>query len=277
MGKRIYLTESQFKSLICEAKMQVLIREATEANDFQGIKQAAKRALKKGLQVAAVIAALSAHISLSNSEKEELKKELEKEEYAIKHSGIYNEKGEEMIDYDKTLAGKLINYSENRDSIGYDKEKDRWYAPPRGKKYDRHQRGMGVDVNTNPFVKKYLRADNKGSYLSGEDEKKVRYMSMERAEKSYERRLAHAQDALQCYETPSEKKKAITMSAIYNLGEGFVARRMFEDKNLMDLLLNGTDEEYKAAVDKYYKLKRKGQRPKREQEFFDKETTPPQA
>lgn len=206
---------------------------------------------------------------LTTPQKEELQRELEREEYNIKHSGIYNEKGDEMMDYDRTLAGKLINYSENRDSIGYDRENDKWYAPPKGKKFDRRQRGMGVDVNTNPFVKKYLQADEHGSYLTGEDERKVRYMSIERAEKSYERRLAHAQKVCQSDEIPSEKKKAITMSAIYNLGEGFVARKMFEDKNLMNLLLNGTDEEYKAAVDKYYRIRRKGQRAQREQEFFN--------
>ncbi len=31
------------------------------------------------------------------------------------------------IDWDKTITGKLINYSENPDSIGYSDGK--WYAP----------------------------------------------------------------------------------------------------------------------------------------------------
>ena len=39
-------------------------------------------------------------------------------------------------------------------------------------------------------------------------------------------------------------KKAITMSAIYNLGQGNVANILFEDKNLMKAFLTGSDKEY---------------------------------
>lgn len=270
MGKRYYLTEEQFRLMINEAQRQELLETIGGGKDWDDIISKGVAALKKGFQLAAIVGILGTYYHLSPPDKQRVQDELEKEEYAIEHSGIYNHNGEEMKDYDKTLPGQLINYSENRDSVGYDKNSERWYAPPKGKKYDRKQRGMGVDVNTNPFVNKYLKVDKKGAYLTKDDEKKVRYMSIERAEKCYERRLAYVRKVFNDYETePSEVKKALTMSAIYNLGEGYAARKLFEDKNLMNLFLYGTDDEYRAALDAHYKVKRKGQRSAREQEFLD--------
>ena len=64
--------------------------------------------------------------------------------------------------WDKTLTGKLINFSENPDSIGWDAKNRRWYAPPAGKGYDTNQFGMGVDRNQTPGFKERVKRDNKG-------------------------------------------------------------------------------------------------------------------
>lgn len=83
-----------------------------------------------------------------------------------------------QTDWDNTLTGKMINYTENRDSVGFDKEKQHWYTPDAPLGYDSNQRGMGVDINTNQYVKAYLKQDLKGKYLTKDDEKTVRYKSI---------------------------------------------------------------------------------------------------
>ena len=59
--------------------------------------------------------------------------------------------------YDKTLSGRLINYVENKDSVGY--QDGLWYSPkydrrydPKKKNYDVNNFGMGIDRNTNEYV-----------------------------------------------------------------------------------------------------------------------------
>lgn len=164
-------------------------------------------------------------------------------------------------DWDSTLTGKMINYTENRDSIGFDKMSQRWYAPNASMGYDPNQRGMGVDINTNQYVKPFLKQDNKGIYLTKEDEKTVRYKSINDAEGSYARRLAYAQQVVKSTKHPSQLKKALTINAIYNLGSGTVAKELFSDKELMNSLLNGTDNEYMEHVIRYFQLHNKKERP----------------
>lgn len=173
------------------------------------------------------------------------------------------------IDWDNTPEGRLINYSENRDSVGYDPNLKIWNAPMKPG-YDKNNRGMGVDINTNPYVRKYLKYDSKGnSYLTEDDEHNIRYRSISDAEKSYFRRLDYAQKTIGSYNTPSIKKKAATMSAIYNLGSSYVAKTLFENKNAMNALLNGTDEEYINYINNEYTKKERNERVKLQNEFND--------
>lgn len=59
------------------------------------------------------------------------------------------------------------------------------------------------------------------------------------------------------------------MSAIYNLGSSYVAKTLFENKNAMNALLNGTDEEYINYINNEYKKKERNERVKLQNGFND--------
>ena len=180
-------------------------------------------------------------------------------------------------DWDKTFTGKLINYAENPDSIGY--SNGLWYAPvnpidPKTKKeikkYDTNQFGMGVDRNQTEGFSDKVKKDKKGrQYLTEKDERTLRYNAITKANNSANARYKYAQKVMKQPDGKvSKKKDAATVSAIYNLGPGFVANTIFEDKNVMNLLFNGTDEEYINEIHKYYKQKGRNERIKREREIL---------
>ena len=190
--------------------------------------------------------------------------------------GTINENNE-TIDWDKTFTGKLINYAENPDSIGY--SNGLWYAPinpidPKTKKeikkYDTNQFGMGVDRNQTEGFSDKVKKDKKGrQYLTEKDERTLRYNAITKANNSANARYKYAQKVMKQPDGKvSKKKDAATVSAIYNLGPGFVANTIFEDKNVMNLLFNGTDEEYINEIHKYYKQKGRNERIKREREIL---------
>lgn len=193
---------------------------------------------------------------------------VKKANFARNFGGRKNAEGGFLPDWDDTEIGKMINYVENRDSVGFDAVNRRWYAPPKGKGYDRNNRGMGVDILVNPHIRGKVKLDKRGSYLTEEDERQARFKSISDAEKSYERRLKHAMKVTGITDSPSERKKALTVSAIYNLGSGFVANNLFEDEELMRALMSGTDEEYANQVHKYYKQKGRNERIALENEFL---------
>lgn len=168
--------------------------------------------------------------------------------------------------YDDTLTGQLINYVENRDSVGY--KDGRWYQPTK-KGFDKNNFGMGVDKNKNPYIQDKFKKDLLGkTYITESDEKDARYKSMAAAEKSAEERYKYARSKIGSRKPISENKQAITNSAIYNLGQGFVARNLFENTKLMNSLFHGSDEEYNNMVNYYYKQKGRNERVKRTNEFL---------
>ena len=180
-------------------------------------------------------------------------------------------------DWDKTFTGKLINYAENPDSIGY--SNGLWYAPvnpidPKTKKeikkYDTNQFGMGVDRNQTEGFSDKVKKDKKGrQYLTEKDERTLRYNAITKANNSANARYKYAQKVMKQPDGKvSKKKDAATVSAIYNLGSGFIANNLFEDRRAMYLLFNGTDEEYINEVHKYYKQKGRNERIKREREIL---------
>lgn len=174
-------------------------------------------------------------------------------------------------DYDNTTTGRLINYVENSDSLGY--KNGRWYSPkvthPRAK-VDNNNFGMGVDKKQNPYIKGKIKKDSKGrQYITEDDEKEARYKSMKDAKESAEQRYDYARKITKSDNELSNIKKAITESAIYNLGSGYVAKNLFNDKKLMNALMNGTDEEYNDQVNKYYKKKERNDRINKTNEFLN--------
>lgn len=177
------------------------------------------------------------------------------------------------IDWDNTTTGKLINYVENKDSIGY--KNGRWYRPltfrPDLKgKIDNNNFGLGVDANTNPHIQGKIKKDKKNrEYITVEEEKEYRYKSINNARDSANKRFEYARKKLNSNNKISEIKRAITESAIYNLGQGYVANNLFEDMELMKALLNGTDKEYNEQVNKYYKKKERNDRINKTNDFFN--------
>ena len=188
---------------------------------------------------------------------------------AFKH-----QKGGNLVpsrNWDNTLTGKLINYSENPDSIGWDAKNRRWYAPPANKGYDTNQFGMGVDRNQTPGFNDLVKKDKQGrEYLTAEDERYLRFLAIDRANKSANDRYAYAQKATETKGSVSPKHDAITVSAIYNLGPGHVARTLFENTNVMKSLFDRNSDEYQQAVHQQYKKKDRNERIEREQQFFKK-------
>ena len=173
--------------------------------------------------------------------------------------------------WDNTLTGKLINYSENPDSIGWDAKTRRWYAPPANKGYDTDQFGMGVDRNQTPGFKDKVKKDKQGrEYLTAEDERYLRFLAIDRANKSANERYAYAQKATGTKGSVSPKHDAITVSAIYNLGSGRVARTLFEDMDIMKALFDRKSNTYQKAVHRQYKAKDRNERIDRELRFFKK-------
>lgn len=165
------------------------------------------------------------------------------------------------INYDETLSGRLTNYAENPDSVGYNSTTSRWYAPNK-KGYDKNNRGMGVDINTNPRIKNKLKTDtvNNETYLTEEDERVLRHASMGDAEKSYTKRLSYANDTILGKDrnhsiVPSQLKKSLIKDLIYYRGAGHVARKPFNDNSFMETFLNGSDQELYDKVKKHHKDK----------------------
>lgn len=172
--------------------------------------------------------------------------------------------------WDNTLVGKLINYAENRDSIGFDKEKQRWYAPPSGKGYDTNQFGMGVDRNQTEDFNRYLKKDKEGKeYLTVEDERYLRHLKIDQANNSANQRYKYAQKITNNPKGAiSPINDALTVSAIYNLGRGYVARNLFENRKAMKALFQRNNS-YMPYVHRYYKDKGRNERIKLEKEFIN--------
>lgn len=170
-----------------------------------------------------------------------------------------------------TVFENYIIEAENPDSIGWDPKTKMWTTPNK-KGYDKNQIGIGNDVQpkNNEIIQPYLIHNTDGTKsVSEKNERIARYNKLDETEKSWEDRLSHANKIVNEGKEPiipSDIKKAITMSAIYNRGRGYVANKHFEDKNLMNALINGTDEEYLEEVLKYYNDK---DRVRREREFFN--------
>ena len=171
--------------------------------------------------------------------------------------------------WDNTLTGRLINYSENPDSIGWDAKNRRWYAPPAGKGYDTNQFGMGVDRNYTQGFKERVKKDRKGrEYLTEQDERYLRHRAIDKANESANTRYRHAQKASKIKGAVSPKHDAITVSAIYNLGPGHMARTIFENPKAMKAIFNRNSSEYQKYIHNQYKLKGRNERIQNELKFF---------
>lgn len=160
--------------------------------------------------------------------------------------------------YDTTEVGKLINHSENPDSIGFDKDTRRWYAP-KGKGLDKDNFGMGVDRYTGGNISDKIKKDSKGrEYITEEDERNLRFKRIKSANQSAKRRIDFIRKYYNDEGNVTETKEALITNLIYNRGSGKTARVYFnpEDKKYVPMqraILRGTDDEVREEINKIYK------------------------
>lgn len=160
--------------------------------------------------------------------------------------------------YDTTEVGKLINHSENPDSIGFDKVTRRWYAP-KGKDLDEDNFGMGVDRYTGGNINDKIKKDSKGrEYITEEDERDLRFKRIKSANQSAKRRIDFIRKYYNDEGDVTETKEVLLTNLIYNRGSGRTAREYFnpEDKKYVPMqkaILRGTDDEVREEINKIYK------------------------
>ena len=160
--------------------------------------------------------------------------------------------------YDTTEVGKLINHSENPDSIGFDKVTRRWYAP-KGKGLDKDNFGMGVDRYTGGNISDKIKKDSKGrEYITEEDERNLRFKRIKSANQSAKRRIDFIRKYYNDEGNVTETKEALITNLIYNRGSGKTARVYFnpEDEKYVPMqraILRGTDDEVREEINKIYK------------------------
>lgn len=160
--------------------------------------------------------------------------------------------------YDTTEVGKLINHSENPDSIGFDKVTRRWYAP-KGKGFDKDNFGMGVDRYTGGNISDKIKKDSKGrEYITEEDERDIRHKRIKSANQSAKRRIDFIRKYYNDEGNVTETKEALITNLIYNRGSGKTARVYFNPENekyvpFMNAILRGTDDEVRKEINKIYR------------------------
>lgn len=160
--------------------------------------------------------------------------------------------------YDTTEVGKLINHSENPDSIGFDKVTRRWYTP-KGKDLDEDNFGMGVDRYTGGNINDKIKKDSKGrEYITEEDERNLRFKRIKSANQSAKRRIDFIRKYYNDEGNVTETKEALITNLIYNRGSGKTARVYFnpEDEKYVPMqraILRGTDDEVREEINKIYK------------------------
>lgn len=160
--------------------------------------------------------------------------------------------------YDTTEVGKLINHSENPDSIEFDRINRRWYAP-KGKGFDKDNFGMGVDRYTGGNISDKIKKDSKGrEYITEEDERDLRFKRIKSANQSAKRRIDFIRKYYNDEGDVTETKEALLTNLIYNRGSSRTAREYFnpEDKKYVPMqkaILRGTDDEVRKEINKIYR------------------------
>ena len=187
----------------------------------------------------------------------------------LKTPAVRYDEGGEFRNWDDYLAGQLINHVENSDSIGWNPI-DRTWEHPTLPGYDKNQIGMGVDKNQTEGYSEAIKHRKNGTpYMTELDERRLRHAAIEKANTSANARYKYAQKAVNRPNgTISKIKDAAVVSAIYNLGPGFIARGLFEDKDFMLKLFDGTDKEVIGRINQEYKKKGRYERIEKTNNFL---------
>lgn len=175
-----------------------------------------------------------------------------------------------LPNYDDTRVGQLINFAENKDSIGFDRKTRRWYRPNK-KGYDPNNLGMGVDINTNPYIQGKIKKDSRGEYITEEDEREARFKSINDAINAYENnRLPHLFNTLDTNLAPHNLVRDHIISGIYNMGSSRVANTLFNNTTDMNAIYGSPFYFIKNTMGKYYEQRGISPRIKDELQFYNR-------
>lgn len=156
---------------------------------------------------------------------------------------------------DDDLVAQYIRAIENPDSIGY--KDGKWYQPS-DSKYDKNNRGFGIDVVHNKAARGIV-SNRQGKWLTEEEERELRNKHIIESQKVLNKRVPwHS-----LRETPSEEKNAMAIGMLYR-GDSVLG-----NQNIRNAYYSGSDEDMQRAVSEYYKAKKVPERAANHNKFFN--------
>ncbi len=156
---------------------------------------------------------------------------------------------------DDDLVAQYIRAIENPDSIGY--KDGKWYQPSNSK-YDKNNRGFGIDVVHNKAARDMV-SNRQGKWLTEGEERELRNKHIIESQKTLDRRVPwHS-----LRETPSEEKNAMAIGILYR-GDCVLG-----NQNIRNAYYSGSDEDMQRAVSEYYKAKKVPERAANHNKFFN--------
>ena len=156
---------------------------------------------------------------------------------------------------DDDLVAQYIRAIENPDSIGY--KDGKWYQPS-DSKYDKNNRGFGIDVVHNKAARGIV-SNRQGKWLTEEEERELRNKHIIESQKVLNKRVPwHS-----LRETPSEEKNAMAIGMLYR------GNSVLGNQNIRNAYYSGSDEDMQRAVSEYYKAKKVPERAANHNKFFN--------
>lgn len=162
---------------------------------------------------------------------------------------------------DNTYVSQFIRAIENPDSLGF--RDGRWYQYP-NKKFDKNNRGFGVDVKHNKAAKE-LTKNRKGKWLSEEEERNIRQEHID-----YIKEKLADKTPMILQQQPSEKKKAMMVGLGYR---GDFKNLFKNNPSIRDAYYSGTDDELQNKVSDYYKAHKLSERARLQDTFLQNNST----
>lgn len=168
--------------------------------------------------------------------------------------------------YDNTLVGRYIRQIENPDSVGFDRQNRTWASPekdPKYKKgkYDKNNRGFGVDVVYNDDARK-VASKNRERRLTEQEERNLRNNKI----KEGDNLVTKYQDSIPSTRNISPEMRAMAIGAIYR-GDG---PKLWKKNNVLgEAYATGDDEAFNRALYGYYRAKNLQQRATNHDAFME--------
>lgn len=148
---------------------------------------------------------------------------------------------------DLNVAANFTGQVENPDSVGYNKATRTWSSPTLPG-YDPNQIGMGIDRNTNIYLKDYERQPN--AVLSEDREREVRLQTIQGLEKQYNNRIAYAKTLFPDFDgNLSQHKVNLLYQALYKSPK---AVANWWERDTIQKFINATDDEATKLIKDFH-------------------------